>query len=60
MQEENGLLKHVPSKLFKNMSNKQLLKHSLIFHFSVMRNDPGKSDPDDISIWKEKQKRVYD
>lgn len=50
MQEENGLLKHVPSKLFKNMSNKQLLKHSLIFHFSVMRNDPGKSDPDDISI----------
>lgn len=50
MREGNGLLKHILSKVFKNMPNKQLLKHSLIFHISVMRKDPGKSDPDAIVI----------
>lgn len=50
MREGNGLLKHIPFKLFKTMPNKQLLKHSLIFHIFVMRKDPGKSDPDAIII----------
>lgn len=50
MNEGGEWITHIPSKLFKNMPNKQLLKHSLIFHFSVMRKDPGKSDPDAIII----------
>jgi len=50
MREGNGLLKHTASTLFKNMTNEQLLKHSLIFRFSVMRKDHGKSDPDAIII----------